>query len=407
MEHVSGRNLDRFFADWVYAPGHPDVEITLAHADGLLSVTVNQKQEDEGVPEAYVLPLTIVVKTASTEETIALTVRERTRTFTLPCPEAPTAVWVDPNMCFLADLSIKAPRDWLLEMLRNGPCPVLRIRAATALAEEGSHRALNGLVDAMTTESFWGVRADIASLLGKKGGETARKTLLGGLKTEPHLKALHAIVVALGSFRHDDVYTALADLATQGHASIRIEGEAAKTLGKLRAPQAQAVCTALLARDSWGELLRSRGLQGLGATRDADVLPVLMQWLQDERPVRARIAACAAVGQLADEVPEIRAEVVDVLCRLAKNGRFRLRLAAVSALGRTRDRRAAATLHQIHQSDSDGRLRRMAYEALKKVNAGRDGEEALGTIRNDLEKLQAEHRELVDRMVKVEGASSV
>jgi hypothetical protein len=211
-------------------------------------------------------------------------------------------------------------------------------------------------------------------------------------------------VTALQNFRHDDVYSALAVLALEGHPSIRVEGEAARVLGVLRAPQAREVCEALLERESWADLLRARALQGLGATRDEAVLPLLLRWLEPERPVRARIAACSALGHLADEVPETRIAAVDILCRLAMAGRFRLRLAAVSALGRLRDVRGAGVLRQIHQTDTDGRTRRMAFEALQKINSGRSGEEALNGIRGDLEKLQAEHRTLVDRLVKVEGA---
>ena len=404
MEAVSGRNLDRFFQQWVHAPGHPVVEISLAHADGLLTVSVAQKQEGDGVPEAFVLPLRVVVVGAQGEEVVDLVVNERSRTFTLPCADEPVAVWADPGLRFLADVTLKAPRAWLLEMLKRGPCPVLRIRAARALSEEGSHQALQALVSALSSEPYWGVRADLAKILGKKAGSSARIALLGRLAEESHAKALRAVVTALQSFRHDDVYTALTALALEGHPSIHVEGEAARVLGVLRAPQAREVCEALLERESWAELLRARALQGLGATRDEAVLPVLLGWLDPERPVRARIAACSALGHLADEVPDTRLAAIDILCRLATAGRFRLRLAAVSALGRIRDVRGAGVLRQIHQTDTDGRMRRMAYEALKKINTGRSGEEALSGIRGDLEKLQAEHRALVDRLVKVEGA---
>ena len=405
MEQVSGRNLDRFFQQWVHAPGHPNVEISLAHSDGLLTVAVSQKQEGEGVPEAYALPIRVVIVTDAGEQVVDLWAKERSRTFTLPCAEEPNAVWVDPGMRFLADVTLKAPRDWLIAMLNDGPCPVLRLRAASALLTEGSHTAISALIGALQTESFWGVRAQIVKLLGKQGGADARAALLERVAAEPHAKAMCAVVTALQHFRHEDVYSALATLALEGHPSIRVEGEAAHVLGILRAPQAREVCEALLERESWADLLRARALQGLGALRERELLPLLLEWIEPERPVRARIAACTALGHLADEVPETRLAAVEVLCRLAKSGRFRLRLAAVSALGRVRDARSAGVLSQIHQTDTDGRMRRMAFEALRKVNQGRSGEDALNGIRGDLEKLQAEHRALVDRLVKVEGAS--
>ncbi len=51
LEEVSGRSLERFFEQWVYRPGHPELEIKIEHEGEVLTVTVKQTQG--GVPPSH------------------------------------------------------------------------------------------------------------------------------------------------------------------------------------------------------------------------------------------------------------------------------------------------------------------------------------------------------------------
>src|SRR5262245_53994927 len=44
MEELSGRSLDRFFEQWVYRAGHPELEIKIEHECETCKVTVKQTQ---------------------------------------------------------------------------------------------------------------------------------------------------------------------------------------------------------------------------------------------------------------------------------------------------------------------------------------------------------------------------
>ena len=402
LEDATGRNLDHFFQQWVESPGHPAVTVETDWEDGRLNVTVTQTQSGDGVPEAFhfTLPLAIAAGDQITE--VALPVRERSRTWTLPCPTAPDRVEVDAGFRALADLTVKGSRGRLIASLQSDRGVIGRIRAARALAGEASPAAIAALCRALTEDSFWGVRVEIAGLLGKLGGDRAREALLGAL-AEPHPKARKAVVNALGEHRHPDVVSALTTLALDGDPSIQVEGEAARSLGRGRAANAVEVCQALLSRDSWGEVLRARALEGLGHTRAPEALPLLLDASTIAWRSRVRAAAAGALGRLADELPSARLAAVDRLVELAQDAPFRVRMAAISGLGVARDPRSAGALQALHEAADDGRLKRQAYEALQKVSAGRTGDDALAALRRDLDGLRDQNRDLRDRLAKLEG----
>ena len=93
---------------------------------------------------------------------------------------------------------------------------------------------------------------------------------------------------------------------------------------------------------------------------------------------------------------------MDTLTELAREAPLRVRLAAIGALGSARDPRAAGVLSRIHESDGDGRVARSAYEALQRLNAGNGADDALASLRRDVETLRDDNRRLRERITKVE-----
>ncbi len=395
LEDATGTNLDRFFATWIHGAGHPALTVSVAHADAQLTVTVKQTQEGDGVAPVFHLPLQV----AFGDRRVTLKLDARERTYVLPCADPPAFVRVDPDFHVLAEIKVEAPRSQLVAALTADPNVVGRIRTARALAEEGSPIAFAALAAALGADPFWAVRAEIADLLAARGGERATAALIGALgETNP--KARRRIVAALGTVRRPEVATALAALPRD--ASAQVEGEVARSLGKLRAPTARAVCEALLARDSWGEVLRARAIEGLGHLRDASVLDTLLAQSRDDAPARARAAACAALARLGEEVESTRTAVVERLVELAEDENFRVQVSALNALGALKDPRGLGVLTRVHASGGDGRSRRLAFEASANIREGRTTEEGLATLRGQIESFVEENRKLRDRVGKLE-----
>ena len=281
-----------------------------------------------------------------------------------------------------------------------------RIRAAKALAKEGSPKAIAALADALKNESFWGVRAEIARLLGKHGTTDARSALLAVVNDE-NPKARAPIVDALGHLpTHPDVIEVLTRIAREGDPSIQVEGSAIRSLGRLRAPGVIDLALEVAERPSWGALLACRAMTALSLSRDPDALPHLLAWTQSDKPERARCTAAAGLGRMAKDVDAICQDAVERLSELVQTGGFRLKYTAVSALGTAGSPAGLAVLRDIHEGQSDGRVRRNAYEAIQQINKANKNGGPVGQLRRDLDQLRNENKRLRSRVDLLEKTNS-
>ncbi len=396
FEEASGRNLDGFFSQYVFGAGHPQLRVELGWAEGSLRVTVKQTQEGEGVAPVFRVPL--VIEAAGQKHTLLVDARERTWQFA--APERPAWVGVDSHFAVLADLTLAGPVWLLAGSLAQDPGAVGRVRAARALAADCSREALAVLSLALGADPFWGVRTELADALASTGSIAALEALRAATgEKDPRVR--RAIVAALGRFRTEGVDATV--VALQGDPSIHVRGEVARVLGRLRSPKAREVCEALLASPSWGEVLRARALEGLGATADAANRDLLLDWTSPERPSRARAAAAAALARLGNDVEGVRRAAAERLIVLAEDANYRVQVASITALGTLREASSLPVLSRIHGSAGDARCRRLAWEAMQNVREGRTSEGGLAALRREVENLVEDNRKLRDRVGKIEA----
>jgi len=398
METASGRNLDGFFQDWILSPGHPALSVKTSWTKDLLKVTVTQKQNGDDVPQAYRFPLALKVITADGERDVTLPVEERTRTWAIPLDQEPTRVEIDPGFRFLSNMTVEGSRKFLIASLQGDAGIVGRIRAAKALAKEGSPRAIDALSKALKNDSFWGVRAEIATLLGKNGTDAAKDALLSCID-DAHPKARGPIVNALGHLpSHPDVVEALTGIVKNGDPSLQVEGGAIRSLGRLRTPGVIDLAMEVAERPCWGAVLPCRALDAISLTRDPDALTHLLRWTESDKPERARCTAAAGLAKLAKDMDSVRPQAVERLIELVKTGGFRLKYTAVSALGSAGAPEGLAVLRGIHEGQSDGRVRRSAYEAIQRINKSNKKGGNVGQLRRDVDALRNANKKLRSRI---------
>lgn len=98
MEEASGQNLTWFFDQWVYGAGVPKLEMkqTYSPRTKTLKLTVTQTQKlEKGVPEAFILPMNVEIKTARGVKTEKLDIRKRTQIFSIKTDGSPTKLIFD------------------------------------------------------------------------------------------------------------------------------------------------------------------------------------------------------------------------------------------------------------------------------------------------------------------------
>jgi aminopeptidase N len=407
IEEATGRNVEWFLDQWVFRGGHPELEVASEWDEEakVAKVVVKQMQKEDEVTPLFRASVEIGFRLAdgrATAERVELRPR-REQTFLFKLPAKPKALRFDPGDRLLKTIEQKLSEDALRELLRDEDA-MLRIRAAKGLGRKGSPAAVNALAARLFEEPCWFVQVEIARALGEARGEAARRALVAALGTVRHPKARRGIVEALGEFRDEEAASALLGVLA-GDVSYVVEGEAAKSLGKTRSVRAFDAIVAALERKSQNDVIQQKALEGLAELRDERGIAVCERFARYGAPALSRAQAVLALGRLGREHPERRPHVRDALERLLDDPWFRCRVQVPKALETLGDAAAITALERARARDLDGRVRRRAAEAIRKLEKGKSKEEELRRLRDDLEKVREETRELRDRLARLEIAT--
>lgn len=403
IEEATGRNVDKFFDQWIYGGGHPELEVSytwLAKSNSA-QITIKQTQMLDDVTPLFDLPLTIRFETEHGSHDHQTRIKDAEHSFTFALPGAPKLVRVDPDGDVLKTIAFKRPLALLTYQLQHDRSIWGRIEAAQELARLNSRAATDALANALPSEPFWGVQVQIANALGSIRTPAARTALLDQIGIEqPRVR--RAVIEALANFRRD---AAVADAVWQrlsdGDPSYYVEAFAATTLGKLRTPDAFDRISRALDRSSWNDVIRMHALIGLGELRDPRGVPIAIHWSSYGKELWARLGAITALGQLG-ALDSQRAEVVEHLCDLLDDPALRVREAVTQALATIGDARAIPALRRATTRDLDGRIVRKAREAIRRIEANTSRSAELRALRDDVDRLIAENRQLRDRIETIE-----
>lgn len=408
IEAAAGRNMQAFFRQWIYCGGYPEfeVEFTWDHDTNMATVTVLQQQTtgtEHGVETPlFDLPITLCFTLPDGEQQVTLRIHEQRHAMHVMLPAKPQRMRFDPGNWVLKKLTLKMPKDMLIAQLRHDPDPMGRIEAAIALGELGSLEAVESLRQALTQEAFWGVQAEIATVLGNIKTPEALDALIAHTGIA-HPKARRAVVTALGESKEDHAATALREVLTQGDASYFVESEAAAALGKTRSADAFEPLQQATGTPSWNDVIRAGVFRGLAELKDDRAIPLLIDFTAYGQPTQARYTAIRALGQLGGEKDPAPDAIVDTLTRLLDEAIYRTRMAVLDALESLGSPKTLPALQQLQQQDVDGRIKRRAEEVTGSIRSARKQGDEIQQLRDDVDALQAENKKLLERLDRVEA----
>ncbi|MGE5788948.1 MAG: M1 family aminopeptidase [Myxococcales bacterium] len=393
-EKVSGQSLDRFFDDWIYRSGHPELTVSASYEFGRLIVTL--KQEPKGSrTEPFAVPFEIRIQTQdrgwvnlrreSTQlvESIVITLEQR-----------PLAIAFDPDLRITAPIRLEFGFDWLKGVLQSDASVRSRMLAAAALRSRQDKPSLELLRDILTDSSQpYMLRVECARSLGKTRAQETVSHLVAAVDAD-RAEVRRAVAFALGQFRHTAVVAPLLGLA-ESDPSYLVVAEAYRALGRSCQPEAKQALLGALGSPSWADVVRSGAIDGLTELRDKELLPTIYDQTRYGTPSRGRRAAALALGRLgSDRETRLKLEV------LLDDPDPHLRSDVVEALLELGQLEAQRALSARLEVEADTRVQRRLREALRDLGS-RDASTAK-RLSDDLVALKTKVAELETKVARLE-----
>ncbi len=428
IEKATGRNLLFLFDQYVFRGGHPDykVEYSWDNNSKLAKLTITQTQaKDNDSKDLFDLKIPIAfgylpeaqqtTDTASTLHptlrSVTMRVHDREQSFYIPLEKKPDFISFDQNNYTLKTVTLEYPLPELKAQLQHDPDPISRIYAAEAVANKGGLEAVKALATALHTEPFWGVRVAIVESLVRIKLDQAAEALMLGLQ-DGDARVRQATVEALAQIKTNDSYTALYQLAAVGDPSYYVESAALYALGTIAnsLPEQETATIALLqsaleTRAGWNEVVRSGAIAGLSQMKTCETaLNLILAYTELGVAQPLRLAAIRALGTISTgQTPVNVGRILDRFSLLSRETFFLTQVAVCQGLGMMETTRAIVVLHSLANQTPDGRVRRIAEEAIQSVQRHAGADKAVKQLREELDQLKQANQDLKSRLEALEA----
>ena len=424
IDKATGRNLQFLFDQFVFRGGHPDYKVGYSW-DGdsnLAKLTITQTQAKEGdtSSQSGLFDLKIPIGFGYVEKdqlkevkTFTVRIHEREQTFYFPLSEKPQFISFDVGNHCLKTVELEYPVAELKAQLQYDPDVTSRIYAAEALGKKGGLEVVRSLATALKSDPFWGVRVEVASHLASIKLDQAFEGLEKGLKDD-HPKVRRAVVEALADIKTPESYKALKAIAEKGDASYQVEAAALRGLGNLSSANFNGKSkedkiikifrSVLKDRAGWNEVVRSGAIAGLSKMKTSEAaLDLILEYTALGTPQALRLSAIRALGAISSGQSNINLErILERLDELSHESFFLIQVSVVIALGQMETMKAVGILQALADRTPDGRVRRIAEEAVQRVQKAAGTDKSVKQLREEVDQLKKDNQELRSRLESLE-----
>ena len=271
FEDVTGEDLNWFWNQWFFAPGHPmlDIQYGWEETTKKASVTIAQTQDNQGVPRVFDLPMAVDIYDATgkaTRQRIRLTKREQT--FTFDTPSKPALINVDAEKILLSVKSDNHTPEEFAFMYRHAPLFRDRQEALDGLKSGDSVLAKAVLSEALN-DKFWSLR--LTALDAPKPYEANFLAALAKMAEKDPEPSVRAAAVTLLGETADKKYIPILQKGLEATQPYSVVGAALGALTKL---------------DPESAIAASRNLQN----DDSDAIIATLAELYSLKPERGNLA---------------------------------------------------------------------------------------------------------------------
>jgi aminopeptidase N len=233
VKDVTGRNLDWFFEQWIFSPGHPVLEIGYEWNadDKQIHMEVEQVQDTAGRIPVFRFPVTIKIVTAGGEKNEHVWIQNQHENIILASPGEPLLVRFDAESVLLKEWSFEKSLKELLYQVEKDDV-IGRMWAVQELSEyEDREIAVSALKNAAGQDSFWAVRREAVQVLGNFQDDRMIDLLKNISREDERSQVRLAAIDALGDYK-DKSLVSLFRQCFEKDTSYAVQAEALRAIGK-------------------------------------------------------------------------------------------------------------------------------------------------------------------------------
>ncbi len=308
MTDATGVDLEPFFAQWIFKPGHPvlDTTWTWDEATKKVLLTVKQTQDTKDGTPIYALRATAGLIVGGKLTRVSVSLHQAEEVFKLDAATKPDAVLFDPDHDFLREIPTRHWADTELPaILKTAPSPIDRAEAMSRMvAGTPSEAVVQTVVEAVRADTGLFPTFNLKGL-GDLKQETLRPFFRGQLKHASFDRREQAVrALALLPKTPEDTATLTALVNDQ-------EGYAVVTaaIGALAAWDAKGnlgILTKAADMPSLHERIRTAAYSALASTHTDESITLILKAADPKNDPEVRHAALNAMGKVDASEPRTR-----------------------------------------------------------------------------------------------------
>ena len=404
IEELTGRPFDRFFDQWVYHGGHPELKVsyTWSGKDNLAKVSVKQTQKTDANVLLFQFGTKVRFWMAGEPVDRRIDVDGAQHDFYFALPSEPDIVRFDPEYELLAKVDFDKPKAMLYAQLANEKDVIGRLLAIDALSEKEDKQTIERLKDVLNGDPAYQVREKASDALGEIHTDEAFDALATSLEQPDERVRLEVVRDIGGFYRPESLETAREVLKREKNPEI--VAEALRSLGRYHSKQTRQTLVRYLNSQSYRNSLADAAIGAIRTLRDpwfAEPLEKVLRHRQRDLTARGFAGGLDALAQISRD-EEDRTPVREFLTGYVNHANRRIQAGAIRALGTLGDPKAIAVLETFAGEDARDRVQRAARGALEVI---RENEplvpEEVGQLRESVAELQKENAKLKEQIEEI------